>query len=203
MAETKHPSFIITKSALIERDIDILSELAKENLIGVTITIVTLDGEISRRLEPRTTAPPRRLKAIERLAAAGIPVNVNIAPVIPFLTDAELETIMETVVAAGAKSAAYSLLRLPWEVKDIFRAWLEAHYPLKAAHVMSRVRAMRGGRENDPNFGSRMHGQGEFGELLSQRYRKGIARFGLDKPWPELDCGRFLPPSRSGQKSLF
>jgi DNA repair photolyase len=114
-----------------------------------------------------------------------------------------MESIMEAAAAAGARSAAYSLLRLPWEVKDIFKAWLEAHFPLKAAHVMSRVKQMRGGRENDPNFGSRMHGQGEFGDLLSQRYRKGLARFGLDKPWPELDCSLFLPPSPAGQKSLF
>ena len=203
LAETKHPSFIITKSALIERDIDLLSELARQNLVSVTITVITLNQDISRYLEPRTTAPLRRLKAIEKLSAAGIPVNVNIAPVIPFLTDAELESIMEAVASAGARSASYTLLRLPWEVKDIFRAWLEAHFPLKAAHVMSRVRDMRGGRENDPSFGSRMHGQGEFGELLRQRYRKGAARFGLDKPFPDLDCDRFVPPSPVGQGNLF
>ena len=203
LSETHHPSFIITKSALIERDIDILASLAQRNLLGVTITLVTLDQDISRYLEPRTSAPARRLKAIETLARAGIPVNVNIAPVIPFLTDSELETIMEAVANAGARSAAYTLLRLPWAVKDIFRAWLEAHFPLKAAHVMSRVREMRGGKENDPSFGSRMHGQGEFGQLLSQRYKKGIARFKLDAPWPELDCTRFTPPSMSGQGKLF
>ncbi|MGE5615710.1 MAG: PA0069 family radical SAM protein [Bacillota bacterium] len=203
LLEAKHPSFVITKSALIERDLDLLVPLALQNLLGVTITLVTLDHAISRHLEPRTTAPARRLKTIETLAAAGIPVNVNIAPVIPFLTDAELENIMEAVAAAGARSAAYTLLRLPWEVKDIFKAWLETHFPLKAAHVMSRVREMRGGRENDPNFVSRMHGQGEFGELLRQRYRKGIARFGLDKPWPELDCTKFKPPRLDGQQSLF
>jgi len=203
LAQTKHPSFVITHSALIERDLDLLSDLAKQNLVGVTITIITLDREISRRLEPRAAAPFRRIAAIEKQAAAGIPVNVNIAPVIPFLTDSELENIMEAVANAGARSAAYTLLRLPWEVKDIFRAWLEAHFPLKAAHVMSRVHSMRGGRDNDPNFGSRMHGQGEFAQLLSQRYRKGIARFKLDAPWPELDCSLFTPPSMSGQKSLF
>ena len=203
LEETRHPAYLITKSALIERDIDLLSSMAKQNLVGVTITLVTLDQGISRYLEPRTTAPTRRLKAIEKLAAAGIRVNVNIAPVIPFLTDAELEAIMEAAKNAGAHSAAYTLLRLPWEVKDIFRAWLDAHYPLKAAHVMSRVQSMRGGRDNDPNFGSRMHGQGEFGELLRQRYRKGIARFGLDRPVSALDCNRFVPPSLSGQARLF
>jgi len=203
LAETKHPSFIITKSALIERDIDLLSDLARDNLVSVTITVITLNQDISRYLEPRTTAPLRRLKAIEKLAAAGIPVNVNIAPVIPFLTDSELENIMEAVASAGARSASYTLLRLPWEVKDIFRAWLEAHFPLKAAHVMSRVRDMRGGRENDPSFGSRMVGQGEFAELLAQRFRKAEKRFGLDRPWPELDCKQFIPPTLSGQASLF
>jgi len=203
LSEAHHPSYLITKSALIERDIDILASLAQRRLVSVTITIVTLDPEISRHLEPRTTAPARRLKAIERLAAAGIPVNVNIAPVIPFLTDSELEAIMEAAAKAGAHSAAYTLLRLPWEVKDIFRAWLDAHYPLKAEHVMSRVRDMRGGRINDPNFGSRMHGQGEFGDLLRQRYRKGLARFGLDRPAGELDCSLFVPLSPSGQARLF
>jgi DNA repair photolyase len=203
LSEAHHPSYLITKSALIERDIDILASLAQRNLVSVTITIVTLDPEISRHLEPRTTAPARRLKAIEKLAAAGIPVNVNIAPVIPFLTDSELEAIMEAAAKAGARSAAYTLLRLPWEVKDIFRAWLDAHYPLKAEHVMSRVRDMRGGRINDPNFGSRMHGKGEFGDLLRQRYRKGLARFGLDRPAGELDCSLFVPLSTSGQARLF
>ena len=203
LSEAHHPSYLITKSALIERDIDILASLAQRRLVSVTITIVTLDPEISRHLEPRTTAPARRLKAIEKLSAAGIPVNVNIAPVIPFLTDSELEAIMEAAAKAGAHSAAYTLLRLPWEVKDIFRAWLDAHYPLKAEHVMSRVRDMRGGRINDPNFGSRMHGQGEFGDLLRQRYRKGLARFGLDRPAGELDCSLFVPLSPSGQARLF
>ena len=203
LEETRHPAHLITKSALIERDIDVLASLARDNLASVTITVVTLNHEISRYLEPRTTAPARRLRAVEKLAAAGIPVNVNIAPVIPFLTDAELEAIMEAVANAGARSASYTLLRLPWEVKDIFRAWLDAHYPLKAEHIMSRVRDMRGGRDNDPNFGSRMHGKGEFGELLRQRYRKGLARFGLDRPVSALDCNRFVPPSLLGQASLF
>src|SRR5258706_10578761 len=203
LEEVKHPAYLITKSALIERDIDLLASMARQNLVYVTITLVTLDHSISRHLEPRTTAPARRLKAIEKLAAAGIPVSVNVAPVIPFLTDAEVESILEASKNAGATGAAYTLLRLPWEVKDIFRAWLDAHYPLKAEHVMSRVRDMRGGRDNDPNFGSRMHGQGEFGELLRQRYRKGLTRFGLDRPMKELDCNLFVPPSLSGQSRLF
>jgi DNA repair photolyase len=201
--ETKNPVSLITKSALIERDLDLLAPMAKENLAHVTLSVTTLDHEISRRMEPRTSAPARRILAIKRLSEAGIPVNVNIAPVIPFLTDSELEPIMEAAANAGAISAGYVLVRLPWEVRPIFKAWLEEHFPLKAAHVMSRIREMRDGRENDPNFGSRMVGSGEFAELLKQRFRKGVARFGLDKPWPELDCSRFIPPDLSGQGSLF
>jgi DNA repair photolyase len=146
--------------ALVERDIDILAAMAKERLVSVTLSVTTLDNEISRRMEPRTSAPARRLKAIERLAAAGIPVSVNVAPVVPFLTDSEMEPILEAAAKAGATGAGYHLMRLPWEVKDIFKAWLEEHFPLKAAHVMSRVREMREGRENDPDFGSRMTGTG-------------------------------------------
>jgi DNA repair photolyase len=204
LEEVKHPAYLITKSALIERDIDLLTSMARQNLIYVTITLVTLDQSISRHLEPRTTAPTRRLKAIEKLAAAGIPVSVNVAPVIPFLTDAEVESILDAAKNAGASGAAYTLLRLPWEVKDIFRAWLDAHYPLKAAHVMSRVQEMRGGRDNDPNFGSRMHGQGQYAELLSQRFNKACHRLGLDgERWKALDCTLFRPPARHGQGALF
>lgn len=204
LEEVAHPAYLITKNALIERDIDLLSSMAKRNLVSTTLTIVTLDKEISRKLEPRASAPSRRLQAVERLAAAGIPVNVNIAPVIPFLTDSELEAILEASKNAGATSAMYTLLRLPWEVKDIFRAWLEEHYPLKAAHVMSRVHQMRGGKDNDPEFGSRMSGQGLFAELLSQRFTKACARLGLNKRSElALDCGQFRPPSRHGQGQLF
>ena len=201
--ETHHPVSLITKSALIERDLDLLAPMARDSLAHVTLSITTLDHEISRRMEPRTSAPKRRLEAVKRLSAAGIPVSVNVAPVIPFLTDAELEAILEASAKAGATGAAYVLVRLPWEVRPIFKEWLEVHFPLKAAHVMSRIRDMRGGRENDPNFGSRMVGQGEFAELLAQRYRKAIQRFGLDRPEYELDCSRFVPPSLSGQGSLF
>lgn len=201
--ETRHPVSLITKSALIERDMDLLVPMAKERLAHVTLSITTLDHEISRRMEPRTSAPARRLQAVQRLSEAGIPVNVNVAPVIPFLTDSELEPILEAAAKHGAISAAYVLLRLPWEVKPIFKEWLEKHFPLKAEHVMSRVREMREGRENDPNFGSRMVGTGIFAELLAQRFRKAVARFGLDKPWPELDCSLFRKPSGGGQIDLF
>lgn len=204
LEETRHPAYLITKNALIERDIDLLQSMAKDNLVSVTLTVVTLDKEISRRLEPRASASWRRLQAVERLAAAGIPVNVNIAPVIPFLTDSELESILEASAKAGATSAMYTLLRLPYEVKDIFKAWLEANYPLKADHVMSRVHQMRDGRDNDPNFGSRMTGQGLFADLLRQRFDKACARLGLNKRSElQLDCSLFKPPSRHGQGQLF
>jgi DNA repair photolyase len=203
MSETSHPVSLITKSALIERDIDLLAPMARKNLVSVTISITTLDAGITRYMEPRTSAPARRLLAVERLSKAGIPVNVNVAPVIPFLTDSELEAIMEAAAKAGAKSAHYTLVRLPWEVKDIFRAWLEEHFPLKAAHVMSRIHEMREGRDNDPDFGTRMVGTGLFAELLRQRHEKAVKRFGLDGESFDLDCSLFRRPDVGGQASLF
>jgi DNA repair photolyase len=203
MSETNHPVSLITKSALIERDIDLLGPMAEKNLVSVTISITTLDAGITRYMEPRASAPARRLLAVERLTKAGVPVNVNVCPVIPFLTDSELEPIMEAAAKAGAKSAGYNLVRLPWEVKDIFRAWLEEHFPLKAAHVMSRIHEMREGRDNDPNFGTRMTGTGLFAELLRQRYDKASKRFGLDGWNFEFDCSRFRRPELGGQASLF
>ncbi len=202
--ETWHPVGLISKSALIERDIDLLERLARANLVSVSMTLVTLDHGISRYLEPRASAPARRLLAMKRLREAGIPVHVNVAPVIPFLTDSELESILEAARDAGVDAASYTLLRLPWEVKGIFRAWLEERFPLKAAHVMSRVHEMRGGRDNDPNFGSRMKGQGLWAELLKQRFEKACQRIGLNKEhWRGLDTTLFVPPSRQGQGKLF
>ena len=204
-AEANQPIGLITKSSLIERDIDIIAPMAAKRLVSTTITITTLDHQISRYLEPRASAPARRLLTIERLANAGIPVNVNVAPVVPFLTDSELESILEACANAGVSTAAYTLLRLPWEVKDIFRAWLEEHFPLKAAHVMSRVHQMRDGRDNDPNFGTRMKGQGLFAELLNQRFHKACDRLGLNKREAafDLDCSQFRRPSPKGQGALF
>ena len=204
-SECHQPVSLITKSALIERDLDILAPMAKRRLVTVTFSITTLSNETSRHMEPRTSAPMRRLLAVKRLSEAGIPVNVNVAPVIPFLTDHELEPILEQAAAHGAKSATYILVRLPWEVKDIFRDWLEKHFPLKAAHVMSRIHQMREGRDNDPHFGSRMVGTGLFAELLRQRFDKAIKRFGLNEKDLDfdLDTSLFVPPSLHGQKSLF
>lgn len=204
-SECHQPVSLITKSALIERDLDILVPMAKRKLVTVTFSITTLSNETSRHMEPRTSAPMRRLLAVKRLSEAGIPVNVNVAPVIPFLTDHELEPIIEQAAAHGAKSATYILVRLPWEVKEIFRDWLEKRFPLKAAHVMSRIHQMRDGKDNDPNFGSRMVGTGLFAELLKQRFDKAIKRFGLNEKDLDfdLDTSLFVPPSLHGQKSLF
>ena len=203
--ETRHPVSLITKSALIERDLDILVPMAKERLVNVTLSITTLDHDISRHMEPRTSAPARRLLAVQRLSQAGIPVSVNVAPVVPFLTDSELEPILEASAKAGALSAGYVLVRLPWEVKDIFRAWLEEHFPLKAAHVMSRIHEMREGRDNDPQFGTRMVGTGLFAELLRQRFDKACKRFGLNERESlfDLETALFRAPSLNGQASLF
>ena len=201
--ETQHPVSILTKSALVERDLDLLAPMARNNLATVGFSITTLNHEIARYMTPRASAPRRLLEAVRRMSAAGIPTHVMIGPVIPFLTDSELESILEAAADAGATSAGYVLLRLPWEVKPVFKEWLQKRFPLKAEHVMSRIRDMRDGRENDPSFGSRMVGKGELAELLAQRFRKAVKRFGLDRETPELDCTRFVPPRLDGQQSLF
>ena len=206
LAECEHPVGIVTKNALVERDIDILAAMAKKNLVNVYISINNLDHELARRLEPRCSAPARRLEAIRRLNAAGIPVGVLVAPVIPFLTDHEIEPVLAAAHAAGAVSAGYVLMRLPYEVKDLFRDWLEVHYPLKAKHVMSRVHEMRGGRDNDPNFGSRMRGNGELAELLRKRFDIACKRHGFDsgKRHRTPVTTRFRPPvvKRDGDTQL-
>ena len=203
--ETNHPISFVTKSALIERDLDLLAPMAAKKLVSVSFSITTLSNEISRHMQPRASAPGRLLLAVKRLTEAGIPVNVNIAPVIPYLTDSELEAIMEKSKEAGAISATYILVRLPWEVRPIFKDWLEKHFPLKAAHVMSRIREMRDGKENDPNFGTRMSGTGLFAQLLQQRFDKACARFGLiaKEDAFDLDCSLFRKPGPGGQQALF
>lgn len=203
LRETSHPVTIITKSALVERDLDLLAPMARDGLASVVISVTTLDSRLSARMEPRASAPARRLEAIRRLAAAGVPVGVNVAPVIPFLTDHEIEAILEAAARAGAGWAGWTLLRLPWEVKDLFRAWLEHHVPLKAAHVMARVNEMRGGRDNDPRFGSRMTGEGLLAQLLRRRVGVARKRLGLAGPPPVLAIDRFRPPGDARQPSLF
>jgi DNA repair photolyase len=203
LAECEHPVGIATKSSMVERDLDLLAPMAQQRLAQVFVSIATLDHEIARRLEPRAVAPQRRLQAIKQLSEAGVPCGVLVAPVIPFLTDSAVEKVLEAAREAGASMAGYVLLRLPYEVKDLFKAWLEEHYPLKASHVMSRVRAMRGGKEYDSEFGSRMRGEGELADLLEKRFRIACERLGLNQRDWELDTKRFKPPQRGGQLPLF
>jgi DNA repair photolyase len=203
-SEFSQPVGVITKNAGIERDIDILAPMAEKNLAAVTISCNNLDHDVARRLEPRCSAPNRRLQAMKALSDAGIPVCVLIAPVVPFLTDQQIEPVLEAAWEHGARSAGYVLLRLPWEVKDLFKDWLERNYPLKAKHVMSRVHEMREGRDNDPCWGSRMVGSGHFAELLEKRFDIACKRLGFNaKRGRSLDKTLFRVPGRPGQMTLF
>ncbi|HKU69903.1 MAG TPA: PA0069 family radical SAM protein [Burkholderiales bacterium] len=206
-AEFNQPVGIVTKNALIERDLDLLAPMAQKSLVNVFISMNNLDHELARRLEPRCSAPARRLRAMKTVSDAGVPVGVLVAPVIPFINDDQIESALEAAWEHGARQAGYTLMRLPWEVKDLFKDWLERNYPLKAKHVMSRVHAMRGDRDNDPSFGSRMRGTGELAELLSLRFRKACARLGFNDNrmmrHHTLDTSRFLAPDQSGQMRLF
>ena len=201
--ECNQPIGIITKNALVERDLDILAPLADKGLVSVFISVTTLDHDLARRMEPRASAPARRIEAIRRVAQAGVPVGVMVAPIVPFLTDSATEQILEAAHDAGALSAGYVLMRLPYEVKDLFKDWLMHHYPLKAEHVMSRVKQMRGGRENDPGFGTRMRGSGEFADLLRLRFEKACKRLGLNEHRRVMDVAQFRRPRLGGQMDLF
>ncbi len=202
--EFNQPVGLITKNAGIERDIDILAPMAAQNLASVTISCNNLDHDVARRLEPRCAAPRRRLQAMRALSDAGIPVSVLVAPVIPFLTDQQIEGVLEAAWEHGAREAGYVLLRLPWEVKDLFRDWLARNYPLKAAHVMSRVHEMREGRDNDPAFGTRMIGAGKFSELLQKRFAVACRRIGLNaRTRAALDTTLFRVPGKPDQMALF
>ena len=203
LAACEHPVAIVTKSALVERDIDVLGPMAAKNLARVYLSITTFDRELARKLEPRAAAPHRRLEAVKALAQAGIPVGVMVAPIIPQLNDKELEAILEAAAANGARWAGWTMLRLPYEVKDLFRDWLAQHYPLRAAHVMSIVQQVRGGRDNDPNFGSRMRGTGLFAELIARRFELACKRLELNPARAPLDTSRFRPPRDDAQLSLF
>ncbi|HDP89354.1 MAG TPA: PA0069 family radical SAM protein [Thioalkalivibrio sp.] len=204
MRDFGQPVSLITKSALIERDLDLLAPMAAEGLAEVMISITTLDAGLARRMEPRAASPARRLQSIERLAAAGVPVGVLVAPVIPGLTDHELEGILEQAAAAGAREAGYVMLRLPHELRELFPEWLAAQVPLRAKHVMSLLRDLRGGRENDARFGSRMRGEGPLAELLARRFAVAARRLKLNRERRLLVCDRFAPPARSGdQLGLF
>ena len=205
LSECNHPLAIITKNALVERDLDLLAPMAKKGLAQVYLSVTTLDHEIARRMEPRASSPRRRIEAIGNLARAGVPVGVMVAPIVPFLTDDGMESVLDAAAAAGAGSAGYTLMRLPWELKELFKDWLDHNYPLKAAHVMSRVRQMRNGKENDPNFGTRHRGTGLIADLLNKRFDAACRRLGLnqERTTPKTDTSQFRPPRAPGQMDLF
>jgi len=204
LKKCRHPVSIVTKGVLVVRDIDILADLARDRLTSVAMSLTTLDAEVKRTLEPRAASPQARLKVIKQLTQAGVPVGVLVAPVVPAITDHETERILEAAAEAGATTASYVLLRLPYEVKDLFREWLTQHYPQRANHVMSLVRDARSGRDNDPNFGTRMKGTGPYAELLRTRFQLACRRLGLNSPRGfSLDTTHFRQPGpRSSQLQL-
>ena len=197
-----HPFAIVTKGSGVERDLDLIAPMAQRKLAAVYVTITTLDGALARKLEPRAAAPYRRLRTIRTLAEAGVPVGVSVAPQIPFINE-DLEQVLEAAAQAGARTAFYTVLRLPWEVNPLFQQWLELHYPQRAARVMARMREMRGGKDYDANFATRMKGSGVWAQLIAQRFEKACARLGLNRKRIELDFSLFRPSLLSGQHSLF
>ncbi|NND66787.1 MAG: PA0069 family radical SAM protein [Halioglobus sp.] len=195
MLRTRHPVSLITKSALITRDLDLLAELARQNLCSVAVSVTCLDDDLKRRLEPRAASAQARLTAMAALTDAGVPVTLLYAPVIPALNDGDMEDILALAAAAGARDAAYILLRLPLEIAELFTDWLRSHYPLRADHVMSLLRQSRGGRDNDSRFGHRMRGTGTFADLLEQRFRVACKRLALGRrEQPALRTDLFEPP---------
>lgn len=202
-AEHRHPVSLITKSALIQRDLDLLAPMARDGLVTVYVSITSLDNRLSSKLEPRAAAPHTRLKTVQALHEAGVPVGTMVAPVIPMITDVEIERILEAAYGHGARAAGYVLLRLPHELKEVWREWLALHYPERAAHVMSLVRQMRGGKDYDSAYGTRMRGEGPFADLIAMRFAKAYRRIGLGR-LPALDVSKFQPPRPvSPQRELF
>ncbi len=200
----RHPVGIVTKGTLIERDIDILGEMAAAGLAWVGISITTLQADLARKMEPRVPSPQRRLRSVERLAAAGIPVRVMVSPIVPGLTDHEIEGIVAAARDAGAQAASMIPLRLPREVSDLWQAWLAEHYPDRASRVMSKLRDMHGGKEYDAEFGKRMSGEGVWADLLQQRFRRTVRAAGLAANLPPLRTDLFAPPfARGDQLGLF
>ncbi|GLQ48543.1 radical SAM protein [Dyella lipolytica] len=203
LAECHHPCTIVTKNALVERDLDILVPMARERLVQVFVSVNSLDNHLAAKLEPRASAPHRRIKAVRMLADAGVPVGVLVAPIIPALNDRDMEAVLEQAADAGASCAGYTVLRLPHELKALFREWLALHAPQRAAHVMSLVQQMNGGRDYDSNFATRMRGQGVFAELLRRRFELACRRHGFGRARDlRLETSRFIPlrkPSPQGE----
>ncbi|GAC1329762.1 MAG: PA0069 family radical SAM protein [Beijerinckiaceae bacterium] len=204
LARTNHPVGIVTKSALVTRDIDILAEMAKKNLVKVAVSITTLDPHLARVMEPRAPSPNRRLDTLRQLTEAGIPVGVMVAPIIPAINDSEIETILTRAYAMGAREAGYVLLRLPLELKDLFSEWLQANFPDRMRHVMSLVRATRDGKVYDATFGRRMTGSGPYAWMIGRRFELAAERIGFTRDRLRLRTDLFVPPVRpGGQLSLF
>ncbi len=201
--ETRHPVILTTKSDRCLRDLDLLAEMAKHRLVAVGISVTSLDARLSRLLEPRAASPAKRLAALEKLVEAGIPAHVSVAPVIPALTDEWMERILEQAALRGVNSASWIMIRLPHEVAPLFREWLDTHFPDRASKVMSTIRAIRAGRDNDPQFHSRMRGGGVWAELISRRFRLACRRYGLETNRNfALDCSQFRRPETNGQLRL-
>jgi len=204
LLETRHPTSIVTKSALIVRDLDILTELAKLGLVSVGMSVTSMDHILSRKMEPRASTPEKRLEAVRLLAAAGVPTGIMAAPMIPAINDMEMERILDAGRAQGAQWAGMVLLRLPGEVREIFREWMLRHYPDRVKHVMSLVRDTRGGKDYNAAWGDRMRGEGAYATLMQQRFAKAKERFGLDRKLPALRTDLFEPPvADDNQLSLF
>ncbi len=202
LQEVRHPFGLVTKSSAVERDLDLIAPMAAEHLAAVYVTITSLDGELARKLEPRAAAPHRRLRTVRTLAEAGVPVGVSVAPQIPFVTE-DMEQVLEAAWEAGARSAFYTVIRLPWEVAPLFKQWLELHYPQRAGRIMARIHEMRGGKDYDADFGTRMTGTGLWADLIRQRFEKAAKRLGFNRERIALDLSAFRPPGASGQGSLF
>ncbi|KUR71328.1 DNA repair photolyase [Novosphingobium fuchskuhlense] len=201
--ETGHPVTITTKSARVLDDLDLLQALAMRNLTAVSISVTSLDPRLSGILEPRASAPAKRLAALEALAKAGVHTNVSVSPIIPAITDSFIEAILLEAGARGVQSASWIMLRLPHEVAPLFREWLDVHFPDRAAKVMAIVQAVRGGKDNDARFFSRMKPSGVWADLVRSRFRLAMKRAGIPQAKPALDCGQFRPPHRDGQLALF
>jgi len=199
-----HPVGIVTKSALILRDLDILSRMAARNLVKVALSVTTLDPKLARVMEPRAATPQRRLEALRQLSAAGVPTSVMVAPIIPAINDAEIERILDTAAAIGVKGAGYVLLRLPLEVRDLFREWLMANFPDRYRHVFKLIRDMRGGKDYDASFGKRMTGSGPIAWMIGRRFEAACEKLGLNAGKSKLATEHFVPPHRPAQQlSLF
>lgn len=203
LAQCRHPVSFVTKSGMILRDQELLADMARDRLVTVYFSITTLDNRLASKMEPRATAPHGKLRAMRALSDAGVPVGVMVAPVVPMITDSELEHILQAAHEHGARAAGYALLRLPHELKQVWREWLQLHYPERAEHVMSLIRQMRGGKDYDSAFGKRMRGEGPFADLIATRFAKAHRRLGYGR-LPPLDASKFVAPRKpSPQGDLF